>query len=449
VLRRSATNLTGRPRRSRTVESLEGRCFLAVALGPEMPIQPPAAPFELRADTAPIERPANDGPSEQRTVALSFEKGTDAASVERPANDGPLEQRTVVVLFEQRADAVPRNSIDNTRPGPQLQHDSANDDLSNVTVNDVGPHTERLPLAPGFQSSAVLLLPSGLSQPRVEDGLRDDAKGSNGADVQSEPRVAEETPLLAPLSAHDAVFARFGADGGYHFDVVTVALRPGPIPGLESRPQPLAIQATGNIQHTHDDANPQDFDAQFAGGTFATSSVTATPSMTKSGFAGAADETLRSSPTNTPLDASAFADDLNGFTLDRVIFATAPHYLLMQRVAAQGALLVAATIHDVDVPLQWSSALPLAPRLSIDAQQLDQALEAVLADIDELGGTITGSLTDGNRVYWGLAAGSAACYFAGRRFQLDADAASQAQRGERVSARRLFGWLSLRYPFAR
>jgi hypothetical protein len=74
----------------------------------------------------------------------------------------------------------------------------------------------------------------------------------------------------------------------------------------------------------------------------------------------------------------------------------------------------------------------------------------VLADIDELGDSITDSLTDGNRIYWSLAAGGVACYVAGRRLQSDMASAARAQHGKHVMARRHSGgWRPLRYPNVR
>jgi len=460
VLRRSAAYLTGLPRRSRTLESLEHRCFLAVAAGPEIHIQPPMAPFELRAETGPVARPATDGSIEQRVVLVPVELPTnpEPTTETRHADIGPIGLLARSLSFEQHVDAGPSNPIFNSRPSLEIQHDLASD-ASLGTVHDVGEFTEVPAFAPGYLSSPNFLMPSGFQASQRAVVLHEDVISSNGADVQvqSELDVGAETMFIVPFAARDGVFARFGADSEYHFDVSNMAPRPGPVLGLESRPQPSSVQATTIIQHANEDANPQDTDAQFSGGAFAASSAAVMLTMTKSGLAGTSDAILRWSPVSTALDALALGGDRKDPTLDRAFFAAASHHFLAQPIVSRGALLLAGALPDVDAPWQWSSALPQAPRLSIDAEKLGQALEAVLADIDELGDSITDSLDDGDRVYWSLAAGGVACYVAGRHLQSReapssrATASSRVRRGERVPARRLFlhGWLPLRYPKTR
>jgi len=446
VFRRSAAYLTGRPRRSRILESLEHRYFLAVALGHEMPIQPPAAPFALWAEAAPVGRPSTDGTIGQRAEVVP---------IEHPDNPGSAGERADDATIALRADVGPGNSFFNARPNLAIQHDLLIGDMSRGTVYEVGALTEIPAFAPGFSSSPDLRSPSGLSPTRLAEILDENAPNSNGADVQSELGGDAETSFVVQIAARDGVFARFGADGGLHSDFAGMAPRQDLVLEFESRIQPPSVQATGAIQRANQDGNPHDPDAHYGGGAFATSSAASSSSMTKTGLAGIAGEILRSSPVSTPLDASDPAGNRNGPTLDRAFFAAATDYLLAPPIVARGALLLADALPDIDAAWQWSSALPLAPRLSIDAEKLGQALEAVLADIDEMSESITGSLTDGNRVYWSLAAGGVACYVVGRRFQSDAAASlraasSRAQRGERLPARRLFhGWLPNRYPNVR
>lgn len=69
-----------------------------------------------------------------------------------------------------------------------------------------------------------------------------------------------------------------------------------------------------------------------------------------------------------------------------------------------------------DAQLPWASLAPLLPHVSSETAQLGEALDAVLADLDELGEGIVSSLTDGDHIAWWLGAGGVIYYVASRHF---------------------------------
>jgi hypothetical protein len=87
----------------------------------------------------------------------------------------------------------------------------------------------------------------------------------------------------------------------------------------------------------------------------------------------------------------------------------------------------------------WGSLSPLLPQFSPDVAQLGQAFDAVLADLDELGGELFSSLTHRDRLFWGLGIGSIAYYVAANHLQRSAPPAPRAaerSRGVGVGLRR-------------
>jgi hypothetical protein len=65
----------------------------------------------------------------------------------------------------------------------------------------------------------------------------------------------------------------------------------------------------------------------------------------------------------------------------------------------------------------WGPLSPLLPQFSPDLAQLGQAFDAVLADLDELGSDVFSSLTNHDRLFWGLGAGGIAYYVAANHLQ--------------------------------
>ncbi|HEV7225398.1 MAG TPA: hypothetical protein VGN42_22015 [Pirellulales bacterium] len=82
---------------------------------------------------------------------------------------------------------------------------------------------------------------------------------------------------------------------------------------------------------------------------------------------------------------------------------------------------------------------PLLPEFSPDVAQLGQAFDAVLADLDELGGDLFGSLIHRDHLFLGLGAGSIAYYVAANHLSwrvAPAHLAAQRVRGAGVRSRR-------------
>ena len=82
---------------------------------------------------------------------------------------------------------------------------------------------------------------------------------------------------------------------------------------------------------------------------------------------------------------------------------------------------------------------PLMPEFSPDVTQLTQAFDAVLADLDELGGELFGSLTHRDHLFLGLGVGSIAYYVAANHLQwraAPAHLAAERGRGARARLRR-------------
>jgi hypothetical protein len=90
-----------------------------------------------------------------------------------------------------------------------------------------------------------------------------------------------------------------------------------------------------------------------------------------------------------------------------------------------------ASAAALDAPLPWASMVPLLPQVSSETAQLGEALDAVLADLDELGEGIVSSLTDGDHIAWYLGAGGVIYYVASRRFQWRAASQIAASRRAR------------------
>jgi len=95
-------------------------------------------------------------------------------------------------------------------------------------------------------------------------------------------------------------------------------------------------------------------------------------------------------------------------------------------------LQVSSELFDAQLP--WASAAPLLPRFLPEAAQLGQAFDAVLADLDELGGELISSLTDGDRLLWGVGACGVVSYVAARHFHLRAAPQSPGMRRSRDTA---------------
>lgn len=88
-----------------------------------------------------------------------------------------------------------------------------------------------------------------------------------------------------------------------------------------------------------------------------------------------------------------------------------------------------------DAEISWTAAAPLLPQFAPDAVELGQAFDAVLADLDELGGELISSLADHDRLLWGAGACGVISYVAARHFQLRAAPQSPAMRRSRESRR--------------
>jgi hypothetical protein len=70
-----------------------------------------------------------------------------------------------------------------------------------------------------------------------------------------------------------------------------------------------------------------------------------------------------------------------------------------------------------DAQMPWASVAPLLPHVSPEAAQLGQAIDAVLADLDELGGDLFSAVTESDRLAWCLGAGGAAYFVAARQWK--------------------------------
>jgi len=254
-----------------------------------------------------------------------------------------------------------------------------------------------------------------------------------------------------PMSFPTLSFGRDGApmrmagDDARDFEFGNAASRPDSSLALDARLQAAAIQLTGAMRHTDDDMDPQ----RTGQDTVLTSSTMGPAPTVKAGLNGCVVGGLsQAALAGAAANAWSSPDTPHDAALDALALAAASQRLLTRGSAAPTAPRPAAT--PTDTPWQWTLALPLAPRLSIDAEQLGQALEAVLADIDELGGQVADSLIDADRVFWGLAAGGVACYAARRHFQMDTAATSPTPRHERMPGRRrLHDRFPHRYTVAR
>ncbi len=206
-----------------------------------------------------------------------------------------------------------------------------------------------------------------------------------------------------------------------------------------------AILLASTTLHTADDANAQSTRESTV---FASSDIELAPTLKASMNGGAAGGSSQAKPTGAAADAWDSFEMWHDTTLDAVALAAAAHRLMRHTAAAPSSAPLAATPPQTERACEWTLALPLAPRLSIDAEQLGQALDAVLADIEDLGGQLAGSLIDGDRIFWALVASGMACYVAGARSQVDAAAVSPTPRHERVPRRRLRHDGSTRYVVA-
>ena len=130
---------------------------------------------------------------------------------------------------------------------------------------------------------------------------------------------------------------------------------------------------------------------------------------------GAAGDSSQAKSTGAAADAWDSFETWHDTMLDAVALAAAAHRLLRHIAIVPTSEPLAATPPETEWAWEWKLALPLTPRLSIDAERLGQALDAVLADIEELGGQLAGSLIDGDRIFWALVASGMACYVAGAR----------------------------------
>jgi hypothetical protein len=215
---------------------------------------------------------------------------------------------------------------------------------------------------------------------------------------------------------------------------------------LDARLQATAIQLTGTMLRAADDANAQ---STSEGTVFATSNIELAPTLKASMKVGAAGDSSQAKPTGAAADAWDSFETWHDTTLDALALAAATHRLLRHIGATPNSEPFAATPPETEWAWEWTLALPLAPRLSIDVERLGEALDAVLADIEELGGQFAGSLIDGDRIFWALVVSGMACYVAGARSQVDTAAVSPTPRNERVPPRRLHRDGSTRYLVAR
>jgi hypothetical protein len=264
-------------------------------------------------------------------------------------------------------------------------------------------------------------------------------------DVQTGYGYQVELLHWVDLPAHDAVFTKLAVTGADHVIADVAAYRPLVL-GFEVHVQPTATAASGASQHIHVDANPQG-DGPRVDRVF--SVLAWTPVATTAvGDDGAIREP---SPTKSAESAAiSWAAPEHGPSaeLDRAVWTAARHALSLAERTQMGAILAHA-VENIDATWVWASAVPLAPQLAMDAEQLGQALSAVLADLDEIGGQIADSLTDGNRAFWGLAAGGVACYVVGRRFHADTAAAQAQRRAPSTARRRALPRLFQRFHVAR
>jgi len=308
----------------------------------------------------------------------------------------PFESGAETASFAPPAGALPGN--------PQLDKPQRDDESGNEKTNTVSPR-------------------SG------PDAFARDSDAGNGADASEMLDIDGPMSFSVLSSGRDGAPLKMGADEVNDFDRDNAESRPAIPLAVDARLQATAIQLAGSSPHTADDANSQRPGEDTV---FASSTIGLAPTVKASLNARAVGGSTEAKPTGTVSDAWASLDTRHDTTLDTVALAAAAHRLLRHG----GAGPPDAAPPETEWPWRWTLALPLAPRLSIDAERLGQALEAVLADIDELGGKVADSLIDGDRFFWALVAGGAACYVAGAH-------------DERVPRRRLGHDGSTRYIVAR
>jgi hypothetical protein len=254
------------------------------------------------------------------------------------------------------------------------------------------------------------------------------------------------TPLTVIMADHGDAWISLD-----HMIIAEGMPRFGPIIGMDSRVQATATQVAGSGQHSHNDPTPTEGTTHGAR-PFAAATMALPSDGTR---------TLSDTATNGEKITSSSDADSEGWNASvdgqfkssgsSILFASADA-LFTQSGAVQGSVaLLARTVHGLTSPgdgvaLQWdwASVLPRAPQLPLDAEQLGQALQAVLADIDEMGGVIADTFSEDNRLLWGLAAGGAACLVA--RHHLQSESTAPSNRRERSPVRRRFhDWLPHRY----
>jgi hypothetical protein len=408
------------PRRNRALEALECRALLSVAPRVE-PAAPLAAPFELRSDALVF------GPRFEFGGGLRGDPG-----------GGLRGESAAIETASINTGLAARVSAFTDGPSPL------------VTAIDVGSHVERSSFTKDAPPAYELTSPLAW---RLGGILHQDSEALNPAILR--PVVLGSTGIptgygyevelfhWVDLSAHDAVFTKLAITGADRVIEDVAAYRPLVL-GFEVHVQATATAASGASQHIHEDTNPQGDGPRVDR---VLSVLAWTPVATTAvGDDGALREPSPMKSAESAAVSWAAPEHGRSAELDRAVWAAARHALSLAERAQIGAILATA-VETIDAPWGWASAVPLTPQLAVDAEQLGQALSAVLTDLDELGGQIADSLTDGNRAFWGLAAGGVACYVVGRRFNATA-AEPELPRGK-TARRRALPWLLQRFPVAR
>jgi hypothetical protein len=248
------------------------------------------------------------------------------------------------------------------------------------------------------------------------------------------------------VSAHEATFAKLSTAGGDHAAYDLSAIRPLFL-GFEFHIQATATPGAGSSQHVRMESNPQD-EIPHSGNTLSVPAITPVATATPPGDHAAGEpwqavsaDSVSALTASPQLARGAGSAGAVGTAVRRA------GSLLAERSAIVAILAQAADA--IDAPCAWASTVPLVPQLSVDAEQLGQALAAVLADLDDIGEQIAGSLTDGDRAVVGLAAGGAACYVAARRFNAHAAAVTSPPAGQTQARRRPRPWLLHPFPAGR
>lgn len=291
----------------------------------------------------------------------------------------------------------------------------------------------------GYQKSSGILSRSG------HDTFVRGSNVENGADPPATLDFDDRTSYSTLSLGHDAPPTKMAADEATEVALENAESRPAVPLALGARLQSTAIQLTGTILRTVDDANAQRIGEEIVS---ASSTIGQPPTLKANLNGGAAGGSSQAKSTGAAADAWDSFETRHDTVLDAVALAATAHRLLRHIAIVPTSEPLAATPPETGWASEWKLALPLTPRLSIDAERLGQALEAVLADIEELGGQLAGSLIEGDHIFWALLASGMACYVAGARFQGETAAVSPTPRNERVPPRRLRHDGSTRYLVA-